>query len=49
MSGAIPPLPMCLQGMDRKKLFFNIYEMDLIHSGRVIDASESRLTPKEWY
>jgi hypothetical protein len=28
-------------------LFFNIYERDLIHSGRVINTSESRLTLKE--
>jgi len=32
-----------------KFLFLNIYEMDLLHSGRVINASESRLTPKGCY
>jgi hypothetical protein len=32
-----------------KFLFLNIYERVLIHSGRVINASESRLTLKECY
>lgn len=29
--------------------YFNVYERDLIHFGRVINASESRLTLKECY
>jgi hypothetical protein len=32
-----------------KFLFFNIYERDLIHSGRGTNAPESRLTLKECY
>jgi len=31
-----------------KFVFFNIYGRDLIHSGTVIKASESRLTSKEY-
>jgi hypothetical protein len=37
-------------GFGQKKfLFFDIYGRDLIHSGTAINASESRLTSKEYY